>query len=194
MRILCQAGTYIRKIVYDIGEVLGPGATMVELRRTKVSNFSESEEALTKLHDLADAYQLYKEKREDAKLRRLIKPIEHSLEGIRAVVIRDTAVDALCHGAQLAVPGVVAVPANLKPDELVGVYTLKGEIVGLAQAALTTTEIESRTKGLAFSIKRIIMKPGTYPKVWRKGGQNFSEAKSQNININLDKLDDADLE
>ena len=144
MRILCQAGTYIRKIVYDIGEVLGPGATMVELRRTKVSNFSESEEALTKLHDLADAYQLYKEKREDAKLRRLIKPIEHSLEGIRAVVIRDTAVDALCHGAQLAVPGVVAVPANLKPDELVGVYTLKGEIVGLAQAALTTTEIESR--------------------------------------------------
>ena len=194
MRILCQAGTYIRKIVYDIGEVLGPGATMVELRRTKVSNFSESEEALTKLHDLADAYQLYKEKREDAKLRRLIKPIEHSLEGIRAVVIRDTAVDALCHGAQLAVPGVVAVPANLKPDELVGVYTLKGEIVGLAQATLTTTEIESSTKGLAFSMKRIIMKPGTYPKVWRKGGQNFSEAKSQNININLDKLDDADLE
>src|SRR4051794_18690207 len=34
MRILCQAGTYIRKIIYDIGEVLGPGATMVELRRT----------------------------------------------------------------------------------------------------------------------------------------------------------------
>ena len=26
MRILCQAGTYIRKIIYDIGEVLGPGA------------------------------------------------------------------------------------------------------------------------------------------------------------------------
>src|ERR687886_1448157 len=41
MRILCQAGTYIRKIIYDIGEVLGPGATMVELRRTQVSNFSE---------------------------------------------------------------------------------------------------------------------------------------------------------
>jgi hypothetical protein len=59
---------------------------------------------------------------------------------------------------------------------------------------LTTTEIESSTKGLAFSMKRIIMKPGTYPKVWRKGGQNFSEAKSQKININLDKLDDADLE
>jgi H/ACA ribonucleoprotein complex subunit 4 len=194
MRILCQAGTYIRKIIYDIGEVLGPGATMVELRRTRVSNFSEREEGFTKLHDLADAYQLYKEKREDAKLRRLIKPIERCLEGIRAVVIRDTAVDALCHGAQLAVPGVVAVPADLKPDELVGIYTLKGEIVGLAQAVLTTKEIESSTKGLAFSMKRIIMKPGTYPKVWRKSGQNFIAAKSQNTKINLDKLEeDADL-
>jgi H/ACA ribonucleoprotein complex subunit 4 len=194
MRILCQAGTYIRKIIYDIGEVLGPGATMVELRRTKVSNFSETQESLTKLHDVADAYLLYKEKGEDAKLRRLIKPIEQCLEGVRAVMIRDTAVDALCHGAQLAVPGVVAVPADLKLHELVGIYTLKGEVVGLGEAAMTTEEIENSNKGLAFSIKRIIMKPGTYPKVWRKSSQDFIAAKSQNVRINLDKLEeDADL-
>jgi hypothetical protein len=43
-------------------------------------------------------------------------------------------------------------------------------------------------------MKRIIMKPGTYPKVWRKSGQNFIAAKSQNTKINLDKLEeDADL-
>ena len=57
MRILCQAGTYIRKIIYDIGEVLGCGATMVELRRTQVSNFNESND-LVKMHDLADAFAL----------------------------------------------------------------------------------------------------------------------------------------
>ena len=56
----------------------------------------------------------------------LIKPIEHCLEGIRAAIIRDTAVDALCHGAPLAVPGVIAVPKDLKKGELVGIYTLKG--------------------------------------------------------------------
>src|SRR5919107_2624909 len=33
LRILCQAGTYIRKLIYDIGEIIGSGATMVELRR-----------------------------------------------------------------------------------------------------------------------------------------------------------------
>src|ERR671923_587653 len=66
MRILCQAGTYIRKIIYDIGEVLSPGATMVELRRTRVSNLSEQAGgSLVKLHDLADAYQRYKESKDD---------------------------------------------------------------------------------------------------------------------------------
>ncbi|HKU50484.1 MAG TPA: RNA-guided pseudouridylation complex pseudouridine synthase subunit Cbf5, partial [Nitrososphaera sp.] len=102
MRILCQAGTYIRKIIYDIGEILSPGATMVELRRTRVSNFSEQSDGLVRLHDLADAFYRYKQnKDDDEKLRRLIKPIEHCLEGIRGITIRDTAVDAICHGAPL---------------------------------------------------------------------------------------------
>ena len=172
MRILCQSGTYIRKIIYDIGEVLGCGATMIELRRTRVSHLLDKEHSMIKLHDLADAFQLYKEKGEVNKLRRLIKPIEYCLEGIKAITIRDTAVDALCHGAQLAVPGVVAVPQDLKIGELVGIYSLKGEIVGLAETAMTQDEIEENVKGIAFYMKRIIMKPGTYPKVWSSSGEN----------------------
>src|SRR3972149_5567277 len=42
LRILCEAGTYIRKLIYDIGEILGPGATMIELRRTRVHQFTEN--------------------------------------------------------------------------------------------------------------------------------------------------------
>ena len=182
LRFICQAGTYIRKIIYDIGEVLGPGATMVELRRTQVSNLSEGD-ALVRLHDLADAFELYKEKNDDQKLRSLIRPIEHCLEGIRAAVIRDTAVDALCHGAQLAVPGVIAVPKDLKKCELVGVYTLKGEIIGLAEAAMTGEEIEQNVKGVAFSMKRIIMKPGTYPKAWRSNDDNIASKHYPKTNL-----------
>jgi len=182
LRFICQAGTYIRKIIYDIGEVLGPGATMVELRRTQVSNLSEVD-ALVRLHDLADAFELYKEKNDDQKLRSLIRPVEHCLEGIQAAVIRDTAVDALCHGAQLAVPGVIAVPKDLKKCELVGVYTLKGEIIGLAEAAMTGEEIEQNVKGVAFSMKRIIMKPGTYPKAWRSNDGNIASKPYPKTNL-----------
>lgn len=193
MRILCQAGTYIRKIIYDIGEVLSPGATMVELRRTRVSNFSEQASGLVRLHDLADALYRYKESKDEEKLRRLVKPIEHCLEGIRGITIRDTAVDAVCHGAPLAVPGVIAVPADLRVGELVGVYTLKGEVVGLGQAAMTKQEIEQNTRGIAFVMKRLIMKPGTYPKAWKSKGEQASNlpVKSE---IDLDKLESENSE
>jgi len=179
LQVICQSGTYIRKIIYDIGEVLGPGATMVELRRTMVSNFLEKDHNFVRLHDLADAFEMYKQNsEEDAKLRKLIKPIEHCLEGIRGAVIRDTAVDALCHGAQLAVPGIVALPKDLKRNEIVGIYTLKGEIVGLAEALMTKEEIEDNAKGVAFSMKRIIMKTGTYPKAWRTSSSTSSSASA----------------
>lgn len=175
LQVICQSGTYIRKIIYDVGEVLGPGATMVELRRTRVSNFFEREHDFTKLHDLTDAFEMYKQKNDDdTKLRKLIKPIELCLEGIRGAVVRDTAVDALCHGAQLAVPGVIALPKGLAKNELVGIYTLKGEIVGLAEALMTKEEIEDNIKGVAFSMKRIIMKPGSYPKAWRSSSSSSS--------------------
>jgi H/ACA ribonucleoprotein complex subunit 4 len=90
MRILCQAGTYIRKIIYDIGEVVSSGATMVELRRTRVSNLSEQNEGLVRLHDIADAYQRYKERKDEEKLRRLILPIERAGYSSRRAVPRRT--------------------------------------------------------------------------------------------------------
>lgn len=193
MRILCQAGTYIRKIIYDLGEVLSPGATMVELRRTRVSNFTEHGNGLVRLHDLADAYYRYKHSRDDEKIRRLVLPIEHCLEGIRGITVRDTAVDAICHGAPLAVPGVIALPKDTRVGELVGVYTLKGEVVGLGQAAMTKDEIEQNTRGIAFVMKRLIMKPGTYPKAWKTRGDQASNFKVA-PEIDLDKLDNENSE
>lgn len=166
LRILCQAGTYIRKLIYDIGEIMGSGATMVELRRTRVSHFFERD-GLIKLHDLYNAFYLYKKKNDEENLRNVIKPIETCFKEIPTVVIRDTAVDALCHGAQLAIPGISEISPSIQKDDLVAIYTLKGEIVGLAQSLMNINEIVSNKNGIAFTMKRLIMKPNTYPKGWR---------------------------
>ena len=165
-RVLCEAGTYIRKLYYDMGEVLGPGATMIELRRTRVGQFSESGGLVT-MHELADAFALWEEKRDDSKLAKMIRPVECALSEIKSVVIRDSAVDAMCHGAQLAIPGILEISKNLKKGDTVGVYTQKGEAVALATSAMSEEEIKDATKGYAFETKRIIMSPGTYPKKWR---------------------------
>lgn len=167
LRVLCEAGTYIRKLIYDIGEVLGTGATMFELRRTRVSLFSEAADKLVRLHDLVDAIETYKETKEEQKIRSIVKPIELALEGVVSVAVKDTAVDALCHGAQVAIPGIVAIDKNLKKGSLVGIYTLKGEIIALGEANMNSEEIKQNDKGIAFNIKRLIMKPDTYPRCWK---------------------------
>ncbi len=166
LRVLCEAGTYIRKLIYDIGEILGPGATMIELRRTRVHQFNENSKLVT-LHELANAYSFWIEKKDDSKLKKLIMPIEHAFSEIKSVIIRDSAVDALCHGAQLAIPGILEASPDLKVDDLVAIYTQKGEIVALAKTLLSLEDIKENTKGYAFETKRIIMSPNTYPKKWR---------------------------
>ncbi len=165
-RILCESGTYIRKLYYDIGEFLGPGATMIELRRTRVNQFLESDGLVT-LHELANAFSLWEEKRDESKLKKMIKPVEFAFSEIKSVVMRDSAVDAMCHGAQLAIPGILQISQNLKKGDIVGIYTQKGEVVALAESVMSEEEIRDATKGYAFETKRIIMAPNTYPRKWR---------------------------
>ena len=173
LRVLCEAGTYIRKLYYDMGEILGPGGSMIELRRSRVHQFSE--ENLVTMHQLADAFATWKETGNSNKLTEMILPIEHALSEIKSVVIRDSAIDSLCHGAQLAIPGILEISPGLKQGDLVGVYSQKGEVVALAESLLSETEIKDSTKGYAFKTKRIIMKPNTYPKNWRTNSPTKEE-------------------
>jgi len=165
-RVLCESGTYIRKLYYDMGEILGPGATMIELRRTRVDQFRETDGLVT-LHELANAFAIWEETKDAHKLMGMIKPVEYAFSELKSVVIRDSAVDAMCHGAQLAIPGILKISPNLKSGDIVGVYTQKGEAVALATSTMSEEEIRDATKGYAFETKRIIMAPNTYPKKWR---------------------------
>ena len=73
----------------------------------------------------------------------------------------------MCHGAQLAIPGILEISPNLKKGDLVAIYTKKGEAVALAETLMDESEIKDKNKGYAFQTKRIIMAPNTYPKNWR---------------------------
>jgi len=165
-KVTCEAGTYIRKLVYDIGEVLGVGATMVELRRTKVFNIDE-EQGLVRLHDLSAAIYKWKNESNEELVRKLVQPIENVLTPFKKVFIKDSAVDAVCHGAQVAIPGIVKLSSNIVKGDLVVILTLKGELVALGKALLSAIEIEELAKGFAVKIERVIMDKGTYPKMWK---------------------------
>ena len=164
-RTLCQSGTYIRKLVYDVGEVLRVGATMVELRRTKVGPLAE-ENGFVTLHQLNDAAFRLKEG-DEGPLRRAVRPIEDCLVEIPKIVVRDSAVDAICHGARLGVPGILSVSEGIKKDDTVALMSAKKELVAIGKALLTSKEIQSLRKGLASTTERVVMKAGTYPRLWK---------------------------
>jgi len=165
-RVGCEAGTYIRTLCVDIGKKLGCGAHLVELRRTKVGNITE-EDSVT-LQDLKDAYVLWKEEDDENEIRSKILPMMKLLDHIPKIVIRDSAVDALCHGANLAIPGVVEIDTDIQKEDLVAIMTLKGEGVALANALMSTEQIIQKDSGVCAELERVLMNKGTYPSIWKK--------------------------
>jgi H/ACA ribonucleoprotein complex subunit 4 len=161
----CQAGTYVRKLCSDIGEVLGVGAHMQELRRTRSGPFTENV-GLHTLHEVVDAQARFQEGDETA-IRGIVRPVEDALEYIPKIHIRDSAVDAVCHGASLAIPGIVYVEDPIPKDSTVAITTLKGEAVALARTALSSESIMNQERGIAANVMRVLMPRGTYPKMWR---------------------------
>ncbi|MCW4010507.1 MAG: RNA-guided pseudouridylation complex pseudouridine synthase subunit Cbf5 [Candidatus Bathyarchaeota archaeon] len=168
-RVGCEAGTYIRKLCFDMGEIIGVGAHMQELRRSRSGPLSEDSKTFVTLHDVAYWFGEWQEKKDPAVLRRFIQPMETALELIPKITVRDSAVDALCHGANLTAPGVLSVESDIAKNSLVAVLTLKGEAVALGKAELNTYEIITANHGTVATLERVLMERGTYPKTWRTG-------------------------
>jgi len=164
-RVLCESGTYIRTLCGDIGDALGVGANMQELRRTKTACITEKDSCT--LQDLKDAYIFWKDG-DESWLREAVKPMEVMLAHLPGVVIRESAVDAVCHGAPLAAPGMDKVLKDYNQDQTIVLYTPKGEAVALARATIASIKASKRKDGIVSNTTRVLMDPGTYPPGWKK--------------------------
>jgi H/ACA ribonucleoprotein complex subunit 4 len=170
-KVGCEGGTYIRKLCYDIGEVLGCGAHMQELRRTRSGPFVE--EDAVRLHDLAYWYAESKKEGEDEiTVKRFIQPMENALNHIPKIFIRDSAVDAICHGASLTAPGILSLESGIIEGSMVAVFTLKSEAVSLGKASVSSDRMLGMGHGTVVQTKRVIMPVGTYPKMWKSSEKN----------------------
>src|SRR3989338_8141164 len=146
-----EAGTYIRKLIHDIGQKLKTGAHMAELRRTKVASFDES--TLFTLHELTDAYYLWKEENNDKFIRKAIQPVENGAKHLPKIWIFDTTVESLCHGVDLKVPGISKVNGNISKESIVAIMTLKDELVALGTAKMGSNEMLE--KGIAVQTDKV---------------------------------------
>ncbi len=169
-KVGCEGGTYIRKLCFDIGEVLGVAAHMQELRRTRAGPFVEKD--IVTLHEVAYGFMKWQETKDEQLLRRFVRPMEDALALLPKITVRDSAVDALCHGASLTAPGVLKLESEMTKGSLVAIVSLKGEAIALARALVSAEELVKLNHGFVASIERVLMPRGTYPRFWKSGEKN----------------------
>jgi len=166
-RVECEGGTYIRNLCDDIGSVLGTKGVMEQLIRTKSGPFKlEDSFSLVEAHDI---FQNWKSTSNDAVMKKLLRPLEGMLVDLPKVEVKDSAVDAVCHGADLAIPGISAVSKSLKRGQLVSLISGQSECIALGRATIGGNEIidKKNEKGKAVKLERVIMERGTYPREWK---------------------------
>ena len=116
----CSSGTYIRTLISDLGEALGCGAVMTDLRRTKANGF-EIENAVT-LEQLEEAVN-------SGKIFDLLIPVDRALEEYPVIKVSEAQAKRFRNGGELSLE-------RLKYPRMLGffrVYDPNGNFIGIGE-------------------------------------------------------------
>lgn len=116
----CSSGTYIRTLIADLGEALGCGAVMTDLRRTKANGFN-IENAVT-LEQLADAA-------ENGTLDELVISVDKALEEYPVIKVTAAQAKRFSNGGELDLQ-------RLKYQRMLGffrIYDPEDRFIGLGE-------------------------------------------------------------
>uniref|UniRef100_A0A0E0H7P8 Uncharacterized protein n=1 Tax=Oryza nivara TaxID=4536 RepID=A0A0E0H7P8_ORYNI len=166
--ISCEAGTYVRTLCVHLGLLLGVGAHMQELRRVRSGILGETDNMVT-MHDVMDARWAMDNFNDESYLRRIVMPLEVLLTSYKRLVVKDSAVNAICYGAKLMIPGLLRFENEIEVGEEVVLMTTKGEAIAIGIAEMTTAVMATCDHGAVAKIKRVVMDRDTYPRKWGLG-------------------------
>jgi H/ACA ribonucleoprotein complex subunit 4 len=159
---------------------------MQELRRVRSGAMDETKQLVT-LHDVLDAQWQMDNTRDESYLRKVISPLETLLTSYKRLVVKDSAVNAVCYGAKLMLPGLLRYEAEIEHHEEVVLMTTKGEAIALGIAQMSTVEMSTCDHGVVAKVKRCIMERDLYPRRWGLGPVAL-EKKKMKADGKLDKF------
>lgn len=132
IRVTCSAGTYIRALARDIGENLGTGAYLTQLRRTAIGEVKV--ENAIKLEELSHA--------RDSQLVDLIQPAANLVKHLPHVILNHDNVAQFRQGR--------AVQSNVPPlfDTPIAIFDESKKLVGIGQVPAQQPQLLSPSKVL----------------------------------------------
>ncbi len=117
--VKCEGGTYIRKLIDDLGSELGIGAHMLELRRTSAGVFEE--EFAVNLYEFEKAVDEYKNGNEDL-LKKIIIPAEIAIKKVYPIMnIKSDNLNQIFTGKPIYKKDILK-DEGWKVDSVVGVF------------------------------------------------------------------------
>lgn len=120
IQVECSSGTYIRTLISDLGEALGCGAVMTDLRRTKANGF-EIRNAVT-LEQLEEAVN-------GGKISDLLIPVDRALEEYPVIKVSEAQAKRFRNGGELSLE-------RLRYPRMLGyfrVYDPDGNFIGIGE-------------------------------------------------------------
>ena len=163
--LTADSGTYVRTLAVDVGEALGLGGHMEELRRVANGPFREG--SCVPLSVLADAASA-RAAGDPAPLLALLHPLEEVWREFPRVVVKDAAASALAHGAGLASGGILALPQPFSRHAHVVLVNRSGEMIATGVALRDSDEMGQVKHGWVVDRTRVFVDPARFPALWHR--------------------------
>jgi len=152
-RIECQHGTYVRKLIEDLGHVLGTKTAMEELRRTRVGEFMEQE--CVSLTQLKDAYAISKEGKPEM-LNEIIRPLEFAVKNWAKVYVKEKAAENIVKGADLMAPGLEKIEGGFGKKDVLAIMS-GDRLIAVGKALFDSKAINSQKRGPIVNLEKVLV-------------------------------------
>lgn len=119
LSVSCSKGTYIRTLVEDIGEILGCGAHLIQLRRTKVGPFEEA--GMVTMEQIEAAAEAGTHTLDE-----FLLPMEDALKSWPDIILTENSLFYVQQGQPVQVPQAPA-------EGLVRLFSQSGKFIGVGQ-------------------------------------------------------------
>jgi H/ACA ribonucleoprotein complex subunit 4 len=145
LRVVCEAGTYVRKLASDIGNEIG-GAHLKGLRRTRSGPFGEKD--CHSMDELQNASGVNSPPGQT-----MVLPVERAVAHIPNITVKDSSIPAVMHGSPISTSGIVKVSGGMQKGEIVAILSVEGELLALGYAV---AEDLTRQNVIVVQIDRVV--------------------------------------
>ena len=154
-----------------------------EIRRVKIGMIKENHNSII-FQDIIDNIWSFCFWKNFFDCRNLLIPSQFILKNLKRIIVKNSAINALCYGSNLMASGILEIEKEIEKGEEVLLITQKKEIIGLGEIKFNTEIIYKNLSGIIVNVKNILMEKNCYPKRWNLGSKCCLKKLTKSIRTN----------